>query len=110
MNTLFDDNHTCKVVNVRYADYDIYVGRYNNKIPSSKIFYDNILGNPYVINFQNTRKIVIELYKLHFYKLIKDDPLLIEKLKTLKGKTLGCWCAPKACHADIIASYVNTHI
>ena len=25
----------------------------------------------------------------------------------LRGKTLGCWCAPKPCHADVLAEIAN---
>jgi hypothetical protein len=27
----------------------------------------------------------------------------------LNDKLLGCYCAPKPCHGDIIAAYVNYH-
>jgi hypothetical protein len=33
---------------------------------------------------------------------------MIEKAKReLKGKVLGCWCSPKACHGDILAKIAN---
>jgi hypothetical protein len=28
-------------------------------------------------------------------------------LETLRGKFLGCWCAPKACHADVLVELLN---
>jgi hypothetical protein len=27
--------------------------------------------------------------------------------KELRGKILGCWCAPLPCHADILAEVAN---
>ena len=27
-------------------------------------------------------------------------------LSELRGKTLGCWCAPEPCHGDVLARYV----
>ena len=27
----------------------------------------------------------------------------------LSGRALGCWCAPQACHADVLAEEVNAH-
>jgi len=28
-------------------------------------------------------------------------------LPELRGKVLGCWCAPKACHGDVLVSLAN---
>jgi hypothetical protein len=28
-------------------------------------------------------------------------------LPELKGKVLGCWCAPSACHGDVLMRLVN---
>jgi len=27
----------------------------------------------------------------------------ITDLSSLRGKVLGCWCVPKACHGDVLA-------
>ena len=35
------------------------------------------------------------------------NPELLEKLPELKGKVLGCWCAPEACHGDILSELAN---
>ena len=32
-----------------------------------------------------------------------EQPELLAALPELAGKTLGCWCAPKACHGDVLA-------
>jgi len=34
-------------------------------------------------------------------------PELLEKLPELKGKVLGCWCAPKEYHGDILSEWAN---
>jgi hypothetical protein len=34
---------------------------------------------------------------------IQTQPQLLAALPELKGKTLGCWCKPQACHGDILA-------
>ena len=31
------------------------------------------------------------------------QPELLAALPELAGKTLGCWCAPKACHGEVLA-------
>ena len=33
---------------------------------------------------------------------ILSRPELMEKLKELKGKRLGCWCIPDSCHGSVI--------
>lgn len=37
-----------------------------------------------------------------------NEPDLIEAAKReLKGKILGCWCAPLPCHGDVLAEIAN---
>ena len=45
-----------------------------------------------------TREEAIEKYRA--YLLSRPD--LLERLKELKGKRLGCWCKPKSCHGEIL--------
>jgi hypothetical protein len=81
------------VVNLQNSPYDVYIGR-----PS-------IFGNPYSMK-SYTRKMCIELYKGYFkYKL--NLPVFREEVLKLKGKTLGCYCKPLACHGDIILEWLN---
>jgi hypothetical protein len=36
------------------------------------------------------------------------QPELLERAKReLSGRILGCWCAPKACHGDVLAEIAN---
>lgn len=80
-----------KVVHCKKAKYDVYIGR-----PSK-------WGNPFEISQYRNRCDVIDLYK----KWIWTQPNLIRDLHELKGKTLGCWCAPKECHGDILVKLVQ---
>jgi hypothetical protein len=80
------------VVHCKKSKYDVYCGR-----PS-------IWGNPFEIGKDGTRKEVIEKFKK--YLLANEE--LVDKLPELRGKILGCWCAPKACHCDILADFANT--
>ena len=81
------------VVNKRTTEpYDVYIGR-----PSQ-------WGNPFVIGLDGTREEVIEKYRIW----LMSQPELIEKAKEeLKGKRLACWCAPLACHGDILSEIAN---
>lgn len=85
----FDDlmKWATTVVHVKYAPYDVYIGR-----PSK-------WGNPFIIGRDGTRLEVIALYKAH----ILGRPELLAALPELKGKVLGCYCAPKPCHGDVLA-------
>lgn len=75
------------VVHYKYARYDIYIGR------GSK------WGNPFVIGTDGTREQVIDLYQ----QWLPDQPELMAALGELTDKTLGCSCAPRDCHGDVLA-------
>lgn len=52
-----------------------------------------------------TREEVITLYRGW---LEHNAPHLIEAAKQeLRGKVLGCWCAPLPCHGDMLAEIAN---
>lgn len=79
------------VVHCKKSKYDVYIGR------GSK------WGNPFVIGKDGTRKEVVVKYK----KWLLNNPSLLKDLHELKGKILGCWCAPKECHGNILAELAN---
>jgi len=80
-----------KVVHCKKEKYDVYIGR-----PSK-------WGNPFEIGKDGNREEVIEKYK----EWIKNQPELLKDLPELKNKILACWCAPKACHGDILAKLAD---
>lgn len=71
--------------------YDIYIGR------------GSIWGNPFIIGKDGNREEVIEKYE----EYLVNSPELLKKLPELRGKTLACFCAPKACHGDVLAKYAS---
>lgn len=79
-----------KTVHCKKEKYDVYIGR-----PSK-------WGNPFTIGKDGNREQVIEKYRNWIIK----QPNLMSDLHELKGKTLGCWCSPKACHGDVLAELV----
>ncbi len=81
---------TC-VVNKYRDSYDVYIGR------GSK------WGNPFKIGIDGTREDVIEQYR----DWIQTQPHLLNSLEELRGKTLGCFCSPQACHGDILVELLN---
>ena len=88
------------VVNIRYQEYDEYCGRAGHG-------QSGYFGNPFPIAAGESRESCIQKFRSYFYKRLESDPEFKCRVHTLKGKRLGCFCAPKACHCDIIAEYVN---
>ena len=82
-----------RVVHCKREPFDVYIGR-----PSK-------WGNPFAIGKDGTREEVVQKYEAW----IRQQPHLLSALSELKGKTLACWCAPKACHGDVLVKLVEEH-
>ena len=79
------------VVHCKKDVFDVYIGR-----PSK-------WGNPFKIGVDGTRDEVIRKYR----EYVLRTPQLNNALHELEGKILGCWCAPKPCHGDILVVLAN---
>lgn len=89
-----------RVVNIRREACDVYVGRVG-------LGSDGRFGNPYRIGKNGTREEVLEKFRKYFYnRIATDDKFHLEVLQ-LKGLRLGCFCAPRPCHADVLAAYLD---
>ena len=90
-----------EVVNIRNVDkseIDVYIDRRSK------------FGNPFKLakdGGEFTREGSIEAYQAWFLDKIDEDPEFRESVKELEGKTLGCWCKPKACHGDVIVEFLD---
>lgn len=91
-----------KVVHFKREKYDVYVGR-----PTR-------WGNPFTHQADKktlakhivaTREEAVAKYREWITE--GEGKWLLQHLPELKGKTLGCWCAPKACHADVLLELAN---
>jgi len=80
-----------RVVHCKKAPFDTYIGR------------PGIWGNLFIIGQDGSRTDVVAKYKA--WILLQPD--LLARLPELKGKTLGCWCAPQACHGDVLVDLAN---
>ena len=96
------DNYAITVTNKRNNPVGEYVGR-----PS-------VLGNPFTIGRHGTRDEVVAQYREWLWARMtygtpqqQELDRLAEKLIHDKSLTLVCWCAPKTCHADVIANAIH---
>ena len=88
------------VVHKHKASYDVYIGR-----PSK-------WGNPFSHKAGTlarhrvaSREEAIERYREW---LLRQPELVAKAKQELRGKVLGCWCSPLACHGDVLAEIANT--
>lgn len=74
------------------------------------------LGNPFIIGKHGTRTEVIEEYRTHFeankFGFYGEEQLNhIKKIYVNHGQVnLVCWCAPKACHCDVIKEHIEKEL
>lgn len=85
----------CTVVNKYKSEYDVYIGR------------GSIWGNPFVMQDREDRARVITSYRKYLWEQIKQGKITKEMLIALDGKRLACYCAPQACHGDVIVAAVK---
>ena len=89
------------VVHNQHEDFDVYIGREmtDHGIRGSK------WGNPFVMADESDaeRERVIAAYR----EWVVTQPELMSSLDELRGRRLGCWCAPKHCHGDVLAELVE---
>jgi hypothetical protein len=58
-------------------------------------------GNPFRVTAALPRDEAIRRYREH----LRTRPDLVERARReLRGKVLGCWCAPEPCHGDVLAA------
>jgi hypothetical protein len=94
-----------RVVNCRHEPHDVYVGRGAGK--------NHIWGNPFSHLEKSaagpeflvgSRAEAIERYETW---LLAQPELVARARDELRGKVLGCWCSPKACHGNVLARVAN---
>lgn len=91
---------TTRVVNIRREPFDVYIGRAGKG-------QDGYFGNPFRLTQEDQRGATIVRYRAWFLDRIQKDPLFKRRILELKGKTLGCFCKPAACHGDVIVEWLE---
>lgn len=97
------------IVNLRHHNAEVNCGR------------GSPFGNPFDYNRLGiTRDECCEKFEKYFYNKLKD-PIFRDKVISLKGKKLGCWCKcqphcgnPKCisrrCHVETIVNWLEHNI
>ena len=89
---------------------NVYIGRAGVVFIDKQRFpkKSSNFANPFKINKDGTREEVIEKYKIYITNKLKENVLLREELFNMKGKNLGCWCAPEPCHGNILLGLLSS--
>jgi hypothetical protein len=81
----------------------IYCGRQMPGLPGS------VFGNPFRMESEKDRAAVIEKYRVWLWKKLKEEGGVWESFEELAEDVfdgysiqLACWCAPSACHCDVL--------
>jgi hypothetical protein len=65
----------------------------------------NGFGNKFRIGPHGDRNQVLETYKLW----LRTNPAMVTAAREeLRGKVLGCWCLPSACHASVLVEVADS--
>lgn len=85
-------NAATLVVHCKREPYDVYIGRPGN------------WGNPFRLESEADRGDAIEKFRAWGERQpwLKDAAAI-----ELKGRALGCWCAPKPCHGHVLQEWAN---
>ena len=92
------------------------VNKYKH-VPNASTIYigrGSIFGNPWPVSMGRTE--CIEKYRIETFEHNMNKPLsayrkavmaLVERVRKGESIYLQCFCAPQACHGDIIKAYID---
>lgn len=92
------------VVNIKRGQaYTVYIGRAGHGL-------DGYFGNPVRRGHQcpvcgavhHDRLATIDCFELYARRRLVEDATYCRKVRALRGERLGCFCAPQACHGDVL--------
>ncbi|HXB64873.1 MAG TPA: DUF4326 domain-containing protein [Solirubrobacteraceae bacterium] len=86
-----------RVVHCKRERHHVYIGRNPKWMAPSK------WGNPFVAGEHGARGECIALYE----NWLRQNDALLAALDEPRRFVLGCWCAPRACHGDLLLRLAN---
>ena len=106
------------VINIRQSggvqrDKEVYVGRRN----AGSSWLSAPWGNPFLVGVHGTRAECIESFREWLLSgrslgnneaTVQRREWILKNVHTLRGRTLVCFCKPKACHADVLVEMADT--
>lgn len=102
------------VVDVRHDRYDVYIGR-AGRSQSHALGRDGYYGNPFRVTDHGGVRCLTE-FRAYFDQRVAEDQEYRERILALRGRVLGCFCAPPGgltagdehiCHGQIIAEWLD---
>lgn len=85
-----------KVVHNKREKFDVYIGR------------PGPWGNPFVVGVHGQRGECINKFIFAFNNSTERKFVWMRQhIYELRGKILGCWCAPSPCHGDFLLKKAN---
>lgn len=100
----------CKRDQLHDGEIGYYCGR--GRAPAGFRYAD--MGNPFRIDAQNTREQVIHQYHEYLRQCCRSDTpqrrmvlRMAQEYAAGANIALACWCAPRACHCDVIAMAIR---
>jgi hypothetical protein len=80
------------VVNIRDEPCEVYIGR------------GTPWGNPFMVGHDGDRTALIDRYR----EYLEGNPELVARAREeLRGKVLGRWCKPEACHGGVLVELIE---
>ena len=82
------------------------LNKYKSGVPEGSVYIGrpSKWGNPFSIGKDGTREEVIAKY---LGWILTHPEKMEEAQRELQGQNLVCFCAPKACHGDILLRIAN---
>lgn len=100
------------VVSLYRDAFDVYIGRPGRGQPGE-------FGNPFrpAQDTAEARDHCLRQFLAYFLRRLDDDPEFCRRVLALRGRRLGCFCAPRGgltaddrpwrCHGQVIAAYCD---
>ena len=94
------------VVHCKRAPFDVYIGRKCRGAPAGET---GEWGNPFAMKDKADRLSGKARRIQQYAEWLHSQPELCERARReLRGKVLGCWCAPERCHGHVLAEVANS--
>ena len=107
------------VVNIKHGRFgpgafDVYIGRAEARAGDERCHVTSEWANPYRVGMVGGKgcwaksiEECVAKFERDLRDLVAIDHAKRDRLLTLEGKRLGCWCKPGPCHGDAIVRVIE---